>query len=220
MFKMKWVTGAAMLACTSALVACQAGAEAPGAAAGTGTASGAAAGTGTAPGAGAGTAAGGASSRTGTTDPVLSGKREVTIVRVQAFESGLSLDNGRLVEVDDDSGRQLFVPTPLGGDRYLIKAYDKPNDHPANDEPACWQVYNPGTTEPLTVQGAVCDANNRRQWFTITAKGERTYAISNESAFLQHSPTRGLILEELGDAPLRSTFRFVDNGPARRPAGG
>ena len=229
MSKVKWVAGAAMLAGTSALVACQAGAAtAPGAAASTGTATGAAAGTGTAPGAAAGTASvpsenaagGGASSRTSTTDPVLSGRREVTIVRVQAFESGLSLLNGRLVEVDDDRGRQLFVPTPLGGDRYLIKAYDSPNNHPAADEPACWQVHNPHTTESLTVQGAACDAGNPDQWFTITAKGKRTYAISNASAFLQHSPTSGLILEELGDAPLRSTFRLVDNGPARRPAGG
>jgi len=141
-------------------------------------------------------------------------------VRVQAFESGLSLLNGRLVEVDDDSGRQLFVPSPLGGNRYLIKAYGRPNNHPATDEPSCWQLHNPGTTESLTVQAAVCDAGNRDQWFTITAKGERTYAISNASAFLQHFPASGLILEELGDAPLRSTFRFVDNGPARRPAGG
>jgi hypothetical protein len=156
----------------------------------------------------------------GTTDPVLSGKREATIVRVQAFESGLSLLNGKLVEVDDDSGRQLFVPTPLGGDTYLIKAYDSRNGHPAADEPACWQVHNPHTTEPLTVQGAVCDAANPNQRFTITAKGKRTYAISNASAFLQYSPSSGLILEELGDAPLRSTYRFVDNGPARRPAGG
>jgi hypothetical protein len=221
MSKVKWVTGAAMLACTSGLVACQAGAgTAPGAAASTGTAPGAAASTGTAPGAGAGTAersenaaAGGASSRAGTTDPVLSGNREVAIVRVQAFESGLSLKD-RLIEVDDDSGRQRFVPTPLGGDRYLIKAYDRPNDHPANDEPSCWQVHNPHTTESLTVHGAVCDTKNPDQWFTITARGERTYAISNGSAFLQHSPASGLILEELGDAPLRSTFRLGDNGPA------
>ncbi|HEV8174760.1 MAG TPA: hypothetical protein VGP91_14050 [Actinoplanes sp.] len=75
-------------------------------------------------------------------------------------------------------------------------------------------------TGPLTVQRAVCDTRNPDQRFTITAKGKRTYAISNSSAFLQYSPTRGLILEELGDAPLRSTFRFVDNGPARGLAGG
>ncbi|WP_329105365.1 hypothetical protein OG792_32420 [Micromonospora sp. NBC_01699] len=153
------------------------------------------------------------------TDPVLSGTREVTIVRVQASESAVSLD-GDLVEVDDDSGRQLFVPTPLDGDTYLIKAYGKPDNHPASDEASCWQVLNPGTSESLTVEAAACDADNPGQRFTITASGKDAYAISNSSAFLQFSATRGLILEELGDAPPRSTFRFVDNGPARRPAGG
>ena len=151
---------------------------------------------------------------------VLSGKREVTIVRVQAFESGVTLDNGELTETDDDSGRQLFVPTPLGGNKYLIKAYGPHDDHPASDEPACWQVNNPHSTQSLTVEGAVCDAGNPDQQFTITPNGKKAYAISNNSAFLQYFPTAGLILEELGDAPLLSTFRFVDNGPARTPAGG
>jgi hypothetical protein len=214
MSKMKWATGAAMLACTGALVACgfqgQAGggkgttavtSESPAAVrsesppavqSGSPAASGAVAGAGAA---------------------VLSGRRQVTIVRAQAFESGLSLTD-RLVEVDDDSGRQLFVPTPLGQDRYLIKAYAKPSNRPAASEPACWQVHNPKTSEPLTVKAAPCDAGNRDQWFTITARDKQTYAISNASAFLQYSPTSGLILEELGDAPLRTTFRFVDNGPA------
>jgi hypothetical protein len=150
---------------------------------------------------------------------VLSGEREVTIVRVQAFESALSLDGGALVEVDDDSGRQLFVPNPIGGQKFLVESYGKRNGHPANDEPACWQVYQEGS-RPLTVEGAVCDATNPAQQFSITSLGNGTYAISNRSAYLQHSPTRGLILEELGDAPLRSTFRLIDNGPARPPAGG
>jgi hypothetical protein len=151
---------------------------------------------------------------------VLSGKREVTIVRVQAFESGVSLLNGELTEVDDDSGRQLFVPTPLGGHKYLIKSYARANGHPAADEPACWQVHNPHSTQSLTVEGAVCNAKNRDQQFTITAEGKNQYAISNQSAFLQYFPKSGLILEELGDAPLVSTFRFTDTGPARTPAGG
>jgi hypothetical protein len=154
------------------------------------------------------------------TDLLLSGTREVTIVRVQAPSgSAVSLDGG-LVEVDDDSGRQLFVPTPLGGDTYLIKAFGRPNNHPASDEPSCWQVLNPGTSESLTVEAAVCDADSPGQRFTITASGRGAYAISSSSAFLQRTAAGGLILEELGDAPLRSTFRFVDNGPARRPAGG
>ncbi|MFC0097772.1 hypothetical protein ACFFKH_09545 [Micromonospora marina] len=156
---------------------------------------------------------------TGAPSGVLSGKREVTIVRVQAFESVVSLDGGWLTEVDDDSGRQHFVPTPLGGGKYLIKSYGKRDGHPANDEPACWEVYHE-TSQPLTVQGAVCDATNPHQRFTITSQGRREYAISNSWAYLQYSPARGLILEELGDAPLLSTFRLVDAGPARTPAGG
>jgi hypothetical protein len=230
MSKVKWLTGATMLACTGALVACQSGSPAsPAASAGTtasasATASAVATATGPASPSVAPPAPGSPSvapppAPGGSTDAVLSGKREVTIVRVQASESGVSLD-GRLVEADDDSGRQLFVPTPLGGDTYLIKAFGRANNHPAADEPSCWQVHNPRTSEPLTVEGAVCDQANPAQRFTITTKGKGTYAISNSSAYLQFSSSRGLILEELGDAPLLSTFRFVDNGPARRPAGG
>ncbi|MGW5577153.1 RICIN domain-containing protein [Micromonospora chokoriensis] len=156
---------------------------------------------------------------TPTVAPVLSGTREVTIVRVQATEGAIALD-GNLTEVDDDSGRQLFVPTPLGDDTYLIKAYGKADNHPANDEPACWQVTNPGNSRALTVEGTVCDPTNPAQRFTITASGTNAYAISNRSAYLQRSSRGGMILEELGDGPLRSTFRLVDSGPARRPAGG
>ena len=145
---------------------------------------------------------------------VLSGKRQVTIVRVQAFEGALSMLNGQLTEVDDDSGRQLFVPTPVSRTQYVIKSYGRPTDHPASLEPTCWQVSRPAGSDPLTVEGAACDTENPRQRFTITALADKTYAIDNGSAFLQYSPTRGLILEELGDAPLLSTFRLVDNGPA------
>jgi hypothetical protein len=208
MAKAKWATGAAMVACTGALVAYgfvgQAGAA---------TVSGAAA---SAP--SGHTASGGTSARAEA--PVLSGKRQVSIVRKQAFEGALSLDGGWLTEADDDSGRQRFVPTPLGGHKYLIKAYENvfTND-PATLEPSCWQVYNSDSTDPLTVEGVACDATNPDQQFTITPEGDGTYAISNDSAFLQFSESRGLILEELGDAPLLSTFWFVDNGPAPRVGG-
>ncbi|MFC6018451.1 RICIN domain-containing protein [Plantactinospora solaniradicis] len=212
MSKANWVTRAAMLACAGALGACGDGAGTP-SDAGAGTTPPTPTVTTPPPPTGTPSAPAGASA-------VLSGQREVTIVRVQASESGLSLDNGELVEVDDDSGRQLFVPTPLGGDRYLIKAYGEANGHPANDEASCWQVDDPGSSESLSVEGAVCDAENPAQRFTIRASGKGAYSISNDSAFLQYSARGGLILEELGDAPLRSTFRFVDNGPARRPAGG
>ncbi|MFD0741053.1 RICIN domain-containing protein [Phytohabitans flavus] len=197
MFEMKtWATGAAMLACTGALVACGSGNTAPGAAAGTGTPSTATTVTGTTAGTVAGTAPATPAltsppkarpTPAGAATPVLSGTREVTIVRVQASEGGLALD-GRLAEADDDSGRQLFVPTPLGGDTYLIKAYSRVNNHPAADEPVCWQVHNPNNTQSLTIEGALCDLNNPAQRFTIVPNGEESYAISNNSAYLQHFP--------------------------------
>ncbi|SCF09797.1 hypothetical protein GA0070216_10544 [Micromonospora matsumotoense] len=235
MLKAKWVTGVALLVCSGTLMACGDGAATP-----TGTASGSATPSGVATPSGTVTPSGtalpadpatspptaapsksaGKPAATTSTAPVLSGKREVTIVRVQATESGVSLDGGELVEVDDDSGRQLFVPTPAGAGKYLIKSYGKRDNHPASDDPACWQVVNPANGGSLTVEGAACNSRKPAQLFTIASAGKGAYAISNNSAFLQFSPSRGLILEELGDAPLLSTFRLVDNGPARTPAGG
>ncbi|WP_431916476.1 RICIN domain-containing protein [Micromonospora wenchangensis] len=232
MSKLKWATGVAVLACSGALMACGDGSGTP-AATGSATPSGSTtpsdAATPTAttapdptapPASTSPTRPAGKPSATAGAGGVLSGKREVTIVRVQATESGVALDGGALVEVDDDSGRQLFVPTPAGDGKYLIKAYGRRDGHPANDDPACWQVVNPGDGTPLTVEGTACDPGKRTQLFSIVSKGKGAYAISNDSAFLQFSPSRGLILEELGDAPLRSTFKLVDNGPARTPAGG
>jgi len=197
MSKLKWVSGAAAVAFAGAAMAYTA----------TGTA-----GAATTP-----TAAAAQSKTVAQSKPrpaVLSGKRQVSIVRVQAFESAVSMLNGHLTEVDDDSGRQLFVPTPVSRTQYVIKSYGRPTNDPASLEPSCWQVSRPAGSDPLTVEGAACDTGNPRQRFTITVLADKTYAIDNASAYLQYSPTRGLILEELGDAPLLSTFRLVDNGPA------
>lgn len=170
MFKVKWVTGVALLACSGALAACGDGTGTP-----TDAASASATPSGTVTPTGAVTPSGTAvpgepvtPSATATTPPkptakpsatagsagsVLSGKREVTIVRVQSTESGVALDGGTLVEVDDDSGRQLFVPTPTGAGKYLIKSYGRRDNHPASDDPACWQVVNPANGGSLTVEG-------------------------------------------------------------------
>ncbi|WP_327026184.1 hypothetical protein [Micromonospora sp. NBC_01739] len=153
---------------------------------------------------------------TASPDPVLSGERRVTIVRVGAFESGLSLlDGGRLAEVDGAEGRQVFVPTPLGAGEYLIKAYYGGG----TGKPVCWQSHNPQNTQPLYVRGATCRAGDPAQRFVIAPAeggGPREYVISNRWAYLRDSARSGLILEELGDAaPLRS-FRFNDTGPAPR----
>lgn len=149
-------------------------------------------------------------------DPVLSGQRRVTIVRVGAFESGLSLlDGGRLAEVDDDRGRQVFVPTPLGSGEFLVKAYYGGG----TGKPICWQAHNPQNTQPLHVRGATCRANDPAQRFVIAPAeggGPREYVISNRWAYLRDSARSGLILEELGDAAPFSSFRFNDTGPAPR----
>ncbi|WBB90358.1 hypothetical protein [Verrucosispora sp. WMMC514] len=153
---------------------------------------------------------------TATADPLLSGKRRVTIVRVGAFESGLALlDGGRLAEVDDDRGRQVFVPTPVGSGQFLVKAYHGGG----TGQPVCWQVRNPGDTRPLYVRGATCRADDPAQRFEITTvadSGPREYLISNRWAYLRDSARSGLIMEELGDAPPASSFRFTDTGPAPR----
>ncbi|MEU8405040.1 hypothetical protein AB0C19_02430 [Micromonospora sp. NPDC048842] len=206
----KWVTGAAMLACASALVACQGGADkAPGTAAGTPTPSG------TVTGAPTPTAAAPTTSSAAATDPLLSGKREVTITRVQGSGQPLEI-SGRLEEGGDSGGRILFVPTPIGGDRYVIRAFGTKDDHPANDDPSCWQVNGLDIEPELTIGAVVCDQDDPIQRFTIIAKGDGTYAIGSETRFLQHLPGNGLVLKELGNAKLNTTFRFTDKGPADR----
>ncbi|MFI7023998.1 hypothetical protein [Micromonospora sp. NPDC049900] len=149
-------------------------------------------------------------------EPVLSGTRRVTIVRVGAFESGLSLlDGGRLTEVDDDRGRQVFVPTPVGGQEFLIKSYHGGG----TGQPLCWQTYNPGDSRPLVVRGATCRAGDPLQRFVITGAqggGAREFVISNSWAYLRTTARNGLILEELGDASPFDSFRFNDTGPAPR----
>ncbi|WBB95048.1 hypothetical protein O7543_00735 [Solwaraspora sp. WMMA2080] len=147
-------------------------------------------------------------------DPLLSGDRQVAIVRTDAFESAVSLlDDGPLGEVDGTEGRRLFVIEPAGADTFRIRAAE-PNPDGSD---ACWQVRSSGS-DPLTVVAADCVASEPRQHFSISAVerdgGEPSYAISSASAYLQHSATRGLILEELGDATLTTYFRFVDNGPS------
>ncbi|MBQ1023574.1 hypothetical protein [Micromonospora sp. C95] len=155
-----------------------------------------------------------ATSGPSSSDPLLSGRRQVTVVRAAEQSGGLSLlADGRLAEVDGDEGRQLFVFTPQGSDTYLVRAAERVGA--ATD--VCWEVRSSGS-QPLRVVAATCAPQEPRQQFTVVRSGQRagepTYAISNHSAFLQNSPTRGLILEELGDAVLTTRFRLVDNGAA------
>ncbi|MFG1837432.1 hypothetical protein [Micromonospora sp. NPDC049175] len=206
MITMNWGAGAALLACTGALVAC--GSDADKAPKATPTPSGAVASPSTPPG-------GTPSPAALATDPLLSGKHEVTMARVQGPGNALEL-SGRLEEGGDTGGRVLFVPTPIGNDQYVIKAFGTKDDHPANDDPSCWQVNALDIEPELTVEAAVCDPDNPIQRFSITPMDAGTYAIGSETRFLLYAAGNGLILKELSTAPLDSTFRFVDKGPSDR----
>ena len=142
----------------------------------------------------------------------LSGKRQVAIVRKGSFESGVALMKKKgLVERDDDAGRQLFVPTPLGKGKYLVKAYKSGSKAKAT----CWQAYQPKPTASLRIRGAKCNVKSKAQRFDIVkVKGKgKGYVFSNRDAYLWHTDN-GFILEEIGDATLDTFFKLVDNGKA------
>ncbi len=151
-------------------------------------------------------------------DQILAGKRQIVIRPVPSSESIEAIDDrGRLDLTDGEAPHSLFVLTP-SGDKFLIKTAAAG----AGGEPSCLGVKNNGS-DPLTVEAAACDAGRAGQLFTITrqksdSQDRPTYAISNQGAFLQVSTRNGLIAEELGDSPLRTTFAFVDNGPQTLPA--
>ncbi|MFI9638817.1 hypothetical protein ACIG87_01940 [Micromonospora sp. NPDC051925] len=160
-----------------------------------------------------GTTPGGAQSSS-PVDPLRLGQRQYAVIRSSSEESAVSLlDDGKLGEVDGDEGRRLFVFVPQESGGYLIRTAEPD----AKGDRACWQVRSAGTAS-LTIVAAACSPTEPRQLFSIDAydskSGQRTYSISNNSAFLQYFSRSGLILEELGDASLTTEFRFVDNGPA------
>jgi len=147
---------------------------------------------------------------------ILTGKRQIVIKPSQTTESIVAYDvKGRLTLIDGEAEHGLFVLVPAG-DKFLIKTAKSST----GGEPDCAGTRNNGSA-PLTVVATVCDASRRGQLFTITEQGaddegDPTYAISVNDAFLQMGES-GLIAEELGDAPLETTFSFVDNGEATLP---
>jgi hypothetical protein len=153
-----------------------------------------------------------------TGDPILAGKRQIVIKPNPSFEEIVAVDEkGRLGLTDGEAPKGLFVLTPVG-DKFQIKTATVE----AGGEPSCMGIKSDGSRS-LTVAAAPCDTGRAGQLFTITkqkatdSEGLPTYAISNDSAFLQVFPS-GLIAEELGDAPLKTTYSFVDNGPSTLPA--
>jgi hypothetical protein len=147
-------------------------------------------------------------------DPILAGKRQVVIKPIPSFESIVAIDGkGRLGLTDGEAEFGLFVLSPVG-EKYQIKTAKAGDGKKA----ACIGVKNNGSN-PLTAVAATCDSKRAGQLFDITKlaakdNGRPTYAISNAGAFLQYFPRTGLILQELGDAGLETSYSFVDNGPA------
>lgn len=145
-----------------------------------------------------------------TTSRVLTGTRQVAIVPVPSFESALALDpNGRLNLTDAEGG--LFVFTPVGTQHLIRTATADPD----TGESSCLTIQVNGSN-PLTAVATACDAADADQLFTVTAKGTN-YVISNQAAVLQVVDGE-LIAKELGDAPLTTTFKLVDNGKANLPS--
>ncbi len=143
-------------------------------------------------------------------DPILNGKRQVVIKPIESSEGIVALDErGNLGITDGDAPRALFVLTPAG-DGYRIET--------AEADPECLAVKNNGSRS-LTVVAAPCDGKADQLW-SITPNGEKDggkrpiHSIASGSAFLQITRS-GLIVEELGDAPLLTTYVFVDNGKAQ-----
>jgi hypothetical protein len=156
-------------------------------------------------------------SGSGSPEDILAGKRQIVIRPVQTSESILAVDTkGRLNVTDGDSGHSLFV-LAKEGNKYLIKTAKAG----AGGEPSCMGIKSNGSNS-LTVVAAACDAGRAGQLFTIRKQekkvnGRPAYAIDNQGAFLQIPSDAGLIAEELGDSPLRTTYTFVDNGKSSLP---
>ncbi|GIF30807.1 hypothetical protein [Actinoplanes utahensis] len=148
---------------------------------------------------------------TGAADPILAGKRQVVIKPVQSTESIVALDKGRLTTIDGEAEHTLFVLSPTSG-KFLIKTAKVVS----GGEPLCLVIKTNGSN-PLTVGSAACDAGKADQLFTIDAVEGKNYSIANGDAFLQLSGKYGIIAQELGDAPLTTTFNFVDNGASTLP---
>ncbi|GAA0450462.1 hypothetical protein [Actinoplanes campanulatus] len=151
-------------------------------------------------------------------DPILAGKRQVVIKPIETTESIVVLEKGKLTTTDGEAEHSLFVFTPHNG-KFLIKTAKAG----AGGEPSCLGIKTNGSN-PLTVVAAACDTSRAGQLFTVAPVGKKDgsgrpiYSISNGDAFLQLSDRYGVIAEELGDAPLATTYALVDNGPSTLPA--
>jgi hypothetical protein len=159
----------------------------------------------------------------------LDGKRQVFFLprldETELPDSVLAVTNGGRVQVTDGyTERALFVPVPKarGAKERLIKT----GKLRTGGEPLCLQVHANGA-DPLTLITAPCDAGDPTQLFLFEPSGEdeegrTTYGVRNRDAYLQWHAlgATGLVVEELGDSELDTTFSLQDQGAATLPKAG
>lgn len=104
----------------------------------------------------------------------------VTIVPVDGFEGGLTLEDEGLSMTDDDSGRQLFTFKSLGGDLYQVKAKDSSGEL----KPLCWRAPDQDEISPSPIVSGKCDTGDENLEFAISKAGDG-YVISRENGELK-----------------------------------
>ncbi|MCE0535814.1 hypothetical protein LWF15_09850 [Kineosporia rhizophila] len=104
----------------------------------------------------------------------------VTIVPVDGFEGGLTLEDEGLSMTDDDSGRQLFTFKSLGGELYQVKATDGSGEL----EPLCWRAPDADEISPSPIVAGECGTGEENLAFSISKAGSG-YVISRENGELK-----------------------------------
>ncbi|MFG1914944.1 serine/threonine protein kinase [Micromonospora sp. NPDC048898] len=145
------------------------------------------------------------------TEAILAGQRRI-LLHVVEIDRDLSLPSHGELETGDGTGKEaLFVLEPVGVD-FMIKSVNPEIAHRP-----CLGVKRDAEGEKSLV-GADCRPT-KATLFAISRegrddKGRTSYAIVNdEYGPVQWSPTRKeIFVEFLGDAPLDTTFSFVDRG--------
>ena len=158
-------------------------------------------------------------------EDVFSGRRQVYLLPVNS-EATVAVDrSNRLALSGAFDGRALFVLTPAGDDRYLIKTAKLRT----GGEPSCVQAIG-RTPAPVTV--AACDAGKPEQLFrfrrTGTAEGKPKYTVyTGTDTYLVQDPDgelrpggTGVVAAQIGEGTpdIDTPFFLPDRGAATLPA--
>ncbi|GAB1693970.1 hypothetical protein [Krasilnikovia sp. M28-CT-15] len=158
---------------------------------------------------------------------VFSGRRQVYLVPVGSEGIVVVDASGRIGLTDGSGDRALFVPTPIGADRYLIQTAKIR----VGGEASCVAVRGNGDG-PAPVVTAACDASAPGQQFrfrrTGDADGKPAYTVyTGANTFLVRDEQGELLPGGTGVAAVRigegtpdidTPFLLPDRGPASLPA--